>query len=132
MHEQVAVKKCVATTVSGRDVGIRRRKEGTIVSSGGEEMVHENQNHEDFEVKGGRQRLRHVDGDILFCMSKSKKRTKSRRLRVWMKAKGGGRKELRFIDGDVPRCMRIKKETQKFISKSAGRVQQQQSKKGRQ
>ena len=53
MHELILVKKLVATTVSSRDVGISRRKEGTTMSSRGEEMVHENQNHECFEVKGG-------------------------------------------------------------------------------
>ena len=37
-------------------------------------MVHENQNHEDFEVKGGgRQRHRHVDGEFPSCMRKTKK-----------------------------------------------------------
>ena len=64
----------VATTVSNRDVVIRRTKEGTTMSSRGEEMVHENQNHEDFAVKGGgRQRLRHVDGDFPSCMRETKK-----------------------------------------------------------
>ena len=67
-------KKLVATTVSSRDVVISRRKEGTTMSSRGEEMVHENQNHEDFEVKGGgRQRLRHVDCEFPSCMRKAKK-----------------------------------------------------------
>ena len=43
-------------------------------------MVHENQNHEDFDVKGGgRQRLRHVEGDFPSCMRKTKKTTSRRR-----------------------------------------------------
>ena len=69
-------KKFVATIVSSRDVQISRRKEGTTMSSRGEELVHEIQNHEDFEVKGeGRQRHRlgHVDGDFPSCMRKTKK-----------------------------------------------------------
>ena len=44
------------------------------MSSRGEELVHENQNHEYFEVKGGgRQRLRHFDSDFPSCMRKTKK-----------------------------------------------------------
>ena len=102
-------------TVSSRDVGISHRKEGTTMSSRGEEMVHENQNHEYFEVKGGgRQRLRHVDDDFLSCM-------KTKKVRVWMKGRGGGRKEPRFINGDVPRCTRNKREILKFRSKNEGR-----------
>ena len=74
MHELIPVKKLVATTVSNRDVEISRRKEVTTMSSRREKMVHEIQNHEDFEVKGAeRQRLRHVDGDFLLCMRKSEK-----------------------------------------------------------
>ena len=104
------------------------------MSSPGEEMVHENQNHEYFEVKGGgRQRLRHVDGSFPSCMRKSKKEQHPEDdLRVWMKGRGGGRKEPRFINGHVPRCMRNKEETQKFRSKKKEKGQQWQSKKGRQ
>ena len=37
-------------------------------------MVHENQNHEDFDVKGGgRQRLRHVEGDSSFMHEENEK-----------------------------------------------------------
>ena len=97
-------------------------------------MVHENQNDEYFEVKGGgRQRQRHVDGDFPSCMRKTKKEQHPEDdLRVWMKGRGGDRKEHRFINGDVPRCMRNKEETLKFRSKNEGRGQQWQSKKGRQ
>ena len=97
-------------------------------------MVHENQNHEYFEAKGGgRRRLRHVDGDFPSCMRKTKKEQHPEDdLRVWMEGRGGGRKEPRLINGDVPRCMRNKEETLKFRSKNEGRGQQWQSKKGRQ
>ena len=86
-------------------------------------MVHENQNHEYFEVKGGgRRRLRHVDGDFPSCMRKTKKEQHPEDdLRVWMEGRGGGRKEPRLINGDVPRCMRNKEETLKFRSKNEGR-----------
>ena len=75
MHELIPVKKLVATVVSNRDVGISRRKEGTTMSSRGEDIVHENQNHEYFDVKGGgRRRLRHVDGDFPSCNEKKTSR----------------------------------------------------------
>ena len=130
MHELIPVKKLVATVVSNRDAGISRRKEGTTMSSRGEDIVHANQNHEYFDVKGGgRRRLRHVDGDFPSC---NEKKHQEDDLRVWTKGRGGGRKEPRFINGYVPRCMRNKEETLKFRSKNEGRGQQWQSKKGRQ
>ena len=68
-------RKCHKYHIIGKEVEeCTIRKEGMTMSSRGEEMVHENQNHVYFEVKGGgRQRLRHVDGDFPSCMRKTKK-----------------------------------------------------------
>ena len=64
--------KLVATTVSSRFMEIKRRSEGMTVSSHEEETVCEGQEHETMKVKGGgRQRLKHVDGDLPLCMRKN-------------------------------------------------------------
>ena len=55
-------KKLLATIVSSRAVGIKRRSEGMTMSSHGDTTLR-------MKGKGGgRQRLKHVDGGVPLCM----------------------------------------------------------------
>ena len=94
-------------------------------------MVHEDQNHEDFKVKGGgRQKLERVDGDVPLCMRK-KEQNPEDDFRGSIKGKGGGRKELQFIDG-FPKMHEEQSRSTNNRSKNEGERQQQQDQKGRQ
>ena len=56
---------------------------------------------------GGRQKLKHVDGDLPCCMSrKSEDNEATMRETAKSRGKGGGRHKLRNDDGDVPLSMR--------------------------
>ena len=61
--------KLVATIVSSRIVGIRHRNEMKTTSSHERATLCKNQEDERMKGKGGgRQRLKHVDGDVPLCM----------------------------------------------------------------
>ena len=62
-------KKHVATTVSSREVGIRRRMEVITMRSQKETKACREQENESARGKGGsRQSLKHTDGDGPMCM----------------------------------------------------------------
>ena len=65
--------KLVATTVSSRIVGIRRRMEGMTMCSHDETKTHNEQNDERVKGRGGgRQSLKNIDGDVPMCVIKNK------------------------------------------------------------
>ena len=62
-------RKLVAATVSSRIVGIKCRSERTTVSSHEEATVCKDKEDESLKGEGGgRQRLKHLDGDVPPCM----------------------------------------------------------------
>ena len=62
-------RKLVATTVSSRAVGIRRRMEGMTMRSQEEPKTCKEQENESARGRGaGRQSLKHIDGDVPMCM----------------------------------------------------------------
>ena len=101
-------KELVATTVSSREVGIKRREEGK----------HKGQRDETRTGNGGgRQQLKHVDGDFPWCMRrKSEDNEAKTRENENSRGKGGGRHKLRHVDGDVPLSTRSKGEEDKDSS----------------
>ena len=99
-------KKLVATTVSSRIVGIRRRMEGMTTCSQDETKTHKEQEDEKVTGKGGsRQSLKHIDGDVpMWMYNKSKDvQLKSKKIERTRGEGGGG-----HLEGDVPMCMRNK------------------------
>ena len=61
--------KDVATTVSSREVGFKRREEEKTMSSQEYTETHKDQKHDkETGNGGGRQKLKHVDGDFPWCM----------------------------------------------------------------
>ena len=69
----MAVKKLIATTVSSREKGMRRREEGWTMSSQKTISLQRNHNNERCTSEGGgRDKLMKVDGDFPTCMRKSR------------------------------------------------------------
>ena len=67
--EKGLTQNLVATTMSSRYVGIRRRMEGVTMCSQDETTTHKEQEEEWVKGKGGgRQSLKHMDGDVSMCM----------------------------------------------------------------
>ena len=96
----MADKKLIATTVSSREKGIRRREEGETTSSQRTISLQGNQEE-------SRNKLMNVDDD-----SPTQKRNRKRdideeakRLED-MRSKGGGRLKHCNVDGDIPLCLR--------------------------
>ena len=81
--------KLIATTVSSRDVGIKRRSEGTTASSHEEGTMCGDQNHKELKGEGGgRQRLKHVDADFpLFMREMDKERRFEKNTKTGRKGK---------------------------------------------
>ena len=79
--------------MSSRIVGIKRQSEGMTVSSHEEETVCEDQEHERTKGRGGgKQRLKHVDGDVPLCMTKNDDECETEmKNKEKVKGKGGGR-----------------------------------------
>ena len=101
-------KKIVATTVSSREVGQRRRDEGKTTSSRICTETQRNQrNDQSGSEGGGRQQLKHADGDFPLCMRRESGDNETK-MRGNEDPKGRGRDRLRFqnVDGDVPLSMR--------------------------
>ena len=56
---------------------------------------------------GGRDKLKHVDGDFPACMSLEKDSSDDHtRKNVGLEGRGGGRLKHCNVDGDVPLCLR--------------------------
>ena len=65
----MAGKKLVATTVSSREMGMKRREEGNNMSSQKDTETHKDQRDDKRTGNGGgRQKLKHIDGDFPWCM----------------------------------------------------------------
>ena len=98
--------KLVATTVSSREEGIRRRIEDTITISQESSKTSEDQENKKRNRKGGgRQKFKNFDGDVPMCMKINDGRTGEMKKECEKtKGKGGGRRELRH----VPLSMRKK------------------------
>ena len=96
----MANKKLIATTVSSREKGIRRREEGRTTSGQKTISLQRNQGE-------GRDKLMNVDDDLPTCMGKSRSNNDDETKRMEdLRGKGGGRLKHRTIDGDVPLCPR--------------------------
>ena len=98
----MADKKLIATTVSSREKGIRRREEGETTSSQRKISAHGNQdeckrNHTKPEEESPTQK-RNRKNDI----DEEAKRMED------MRSKGGGRLKHCAVGGDVPLCLRRK------------------------
>ena len=108
----MADKKLIATTVSSREKGIRRREEGETTSSQRKTSTQGNQderkmNHTKPEDESPTQRRnRKYDID-----------EEARRMED-MRIKGGGRLKHCTVDGDVPLCLRRKPKDNKETSSS--------------
>ena len=75
---KMAIKKFIATTVSSREMGQKRRDEGKTTSSQMHIATQENQRSERSTSGGdGRDKLKNVDGDFPTCMRHKKKTTKT-------------------------------------------------------
>ena len=96
----MADKKLIATTVSSREKGLKRREEGKTTSSQRKISTQGNQDecrmkhakHEDDSPIQRRDRKHDIDEEI--------RRTDD------MRSKGGGRLKHCTVDGDVPLCLR--------------------------
>ena len=108
---KMAGKKLVATIVSSREMGMKRREEGTTMSSQKDTETHKDQRDDKRTGNGGgRQKLQHVDGDFPWCMRrKSEDNEAKTRENENSRATGGGRQKLRHDDGDVPLSLRSSK-----------------------
>ena len=96
----MANKKLIATTVSSREKGIRRREEGLTTGSQKTISLQGNQGE-------GRDKLMEVDDDLPTCMRNSRNNNDDETKRMEdLRGKGGGRLKHRTIDGDVPLCLR--------------------------
>ena len=70
----MAIKKLIATTVSSRENGLKRREEGKTMSSQMQTATQGNQQtNRSTSEGGGRDKLKHVDGDFPACMRLKKK-----------------------------------------------------------
>ena len=111
----MADKKLIATTVSSREKGIRRREEGETTSSQRKISAQGNleeckKNHMKAEDESPTQRRnRKNDND------EEAERMKD------MRSKGGGRLKHCIVDGDVPLCLRRKLKDSKESSSSVSK-----------
>ena len=108
----MADKKLIATTVSSRETGIRRREGGETTSSQRKTSTQGNQdeckmNHVKPDDESPTQRRNHKN-DI---------DEEARRMED-MRSKGGGRLKHCIVDGDVPLCLRRKLKDNKGSSSS--------------
>ena len=124
-------KKLVATTESSREVGLKRREEGTSMSSQKYTETHKDQRDDKGTGNGGgRQKFNHVDGDFPWCMRRRSEDNEAKtRENENSRGKGGIRQKLRQVDGDVPLSMRSKGEDYKDSS-SKKEIEVGSSKKG--
>ena len=92
--------KLIATTVSSREKGIRRREEGWTTSSQKTILLQRNQGE-------GRDKLMKVDDDSPTCIRNSRNNNDDETKTMEdLRGKGGGRLKQRTLDGNVPLCLR--------------------------
>ena len=96
----MADKKLIATTVSSREKGIRRREEGETTSSQRTISLQGNQEE-------SRNHLMKVDdvSPIHTRNSRNNNDDETKRMED-LRGKGGGRLKHRTVDGDIPLCLR--------------------------
>ena len=101
-------------------MGQRRRDEGKTTSCHIYTATQRNQGDDRCTSEGGgRQKLKHVDGDFPVCMRRENDVTQNKtRRNEDSKGRGGGRLKLSIVDGDVPLCMRSFDEEKKDSSSS--------------
>ena len=112
-------KKLVATTVSSREAGIRRRTEGMTTRSQKEIKACKEQENVNVRRRGGgSQGLKHIDGDVPLCIRNNNKDAgmKSKDIER-ARGEGGGRHHYRHVENDVPLCMRKKVDEHEAKSK---------------
>ena len=114
----MAVKKLIATTVSSREKGMRRREEGWTMSSQKTISLQRNHNNE-------RCSLMKVDGDLPTCMRKSRNNNEDETKMEDLRGKGGGRLKHRTIDGNVPLCLRKNVKDSNDDSSSKGKKREE-------
>ena len=69
----MAINKLIATAVSSREIGLKRREEGKTVSSQRQTETQGNQQtNRNTSEGGGRDKLKNVDGDFTACMDSKK------------------------------------------------------------
>ena len=96
----MADKKLIATTVSSREKGIRRREEGKTTSSQRTISLQGSQEE-------SRNKLMKVDDDSPTHMRNIRNNIGDETKRMEdLRGKGGGRLKHRTVDGDVPLCLR--------------------------
>ena len=96
----MADKKLIATTVSSREKGIRRREEGETTSSQRTISIQVNQEE-------SKNNLMSVDDDSPTHTRNSRNDNDDKTKRKEdMRGKGGGRLKHRTVDGDGPLCLR--------------------------
>ena len=119
----MAIKKLIATTVSSRETGQKRRNEGKTTSSQMHTATQENQRSDRGTSEGGgRDKLKKVDGDVPECMRHKKDNNDdSTRKTEDLKGKGGGRLKHSHVDGDVPLCLRKTRRKSKDSSSSSNK-----------
>ena len=110
--EKMAINKLIATTVSSREIGLKRREEGKTMSSQRQTATQGiQQTNRNTSEGGGRDKLENVDGDFPACMrvikesiedNAKKQKTKNESL----KRRVGGRLKYSNVDGDMPLCLR--------------------------
>ena len=111
----MANKTLIATTVSSREKGIRRREEGRTTGSQKTISLQRNQGE-------GRDKLMKVDDDLPTCMRNSRNNNDDETKRMEdLRGKGGRRLKHRTIDGDVPLCLRKNVKGSNDDSRSKGK-----------
>ena len=104
--QKMAVKKLVATSVSSREKGMKRREEGGTMSRQKTNKIQRNDRNERCTSEGGSDKLKKADGDFPICMMKKRDINVEIRKMEDLKGTGGGRPKHRTMDGDVPLCLR--------------------------
>ena len=98
----MAIKKLIATTVSSREIGLKRREEGKTMSSLTQTATQGNQQtNRNTSEGGGRDKLKNVDGDFPACMRLKKESIED------------NEKKTNNVDGDMAKAaaaaMKVKK-----------------------
>ena len=107
-NRKMAIKKLIATIVSSRVTGQRRRNEGKTTSSQMHMTPQENHGKDRHTSEGGgRRKLKQVDGNFSSILEAREPQQENKMKRDEnLKGKGGGRLKHCNVDGDVPLCLR--------------------------
>ena len=116
----MANKKLIATTVSSREKGIRRREEGR--TPGSQKTISQQRNQGE-----GRDKRMKVDDDSPTCTRNSRNNNddETKRMEDLRGKGGGGRLKHRTIDGDVPLCLRKIEKDSNDDSSSKGKKREE-------